>query len=241
MPPVGGTRHLARLLRALVATPSASRRTALAAGLGATRPRSRRRPWSSSWATSSPPSPMALAARRPPARGRRESGSSSPARRPLPDAGLVALEDAEAGRRRVVDAGRGGSATPTPRRRSAAGRDFRRWCARRRASPGSTSRRPTTRSPLAPFLPRPGRAAGARRDRRGEPAARRPACPPRPNLGPEPWPGRADRGRAVALLGPGPGARSRSRPAGSGDGGAAEAPGRPPRPRRPSRPTTGSA
>src|SRR5262249_59823424 len=44
LPPEGGTRHLARVVRALVATPATSRRTALSVGLERLRRGSRRAP-----------------------------------------------------------------------------------------------------------------------------------------------------------------------------------------------------
>lgn len=129
VPPGGGDRHLARVVRALVATPAASRRTDLAVGL--TRlGRSTRRALVvvlSDFLTTGPT---------PAGPWRRAAGRHDllalrlvdPREEALPDAGLIDLEDAESGAHRVVDSGsrrvRDAYARAAEDRRAA----FRRWC-----------------------------------------------------------------------------------------------------------------
>jgi len=128
LPPAGGTRQLARLLRALVATPAASRRTSLTAGLGAIG-RSARRSLIvalGDFLTPEPEGPWRRAARRHEVAAIR---LVEPREEALPAAGLIALEDAETGTRRVVDAGsrrvRAAYGRAAQDRRAA----FRSWCA----------------------------------------------------------------------------------------------------------------
>ncbi len=125
--PGGGTRHLARLLRALIATPATSRRTNLTAGferLG----RATRRALVialSDFLDPGPVGPWRAVARRHEVVAIR---LVEPREERLPDVGLVALEDAESGRQRVVDAGsrrvREAYEKAAGERREA----FRRWC-----------------------------------------------------------------------------------------------------------------
>jgi uncharacterized protein (DUF58 family) len=126
--PGGGTRHLARLLRALIATPASSRRTDLAAGLAPLR-RTTRRALVVVLSDFLDPGPIGTWR----AIARRHEVVAlrlvEPREETLPEAGLIALEEAETGRRRVVDAGsrrvRDAYAKAALERRDA----FRRWCA----------------------------------------------------------------------------------------------------------------
>ncbi|HWE36860.1 MAG TPA: DUF58 domain-containing protein [Isosphaeraceae bacterium] len=127
LPPAGGTRHLARLLRTLVATPAVSRRTELAAGLGRLSRRGRRSLVVAvgDFLGPEPVGPWRRAARRHEAVALRVF---DPREERLPPSGLLALEEAESGRRRVVDAGsrrvRDAYAKAAEERRAA----FRAWC-----------------------------------------------------------------------------------------------------------------
>ena len=128
LPPGGGTRHLSRLVRALVATPTASRRTALTVGL-APGPLGRARALIvvlSDFLTAEPVGVWQRASRRHQVIAIR---LVDPREEALPDAGLIDLEDAELGTRRVVDSGsarvRDAYAEAARRRRS----EYRRWCA----------------------------------------------------------------------------------------------------------------
>jgi uncharacterized protein (DUF58 family) len=126
--PDGGARHLARLLRMLVATPATSRRTALATGLVHLR-RAHRRGLVivlSDFLTSEPVAVWRQAGRRHEIIAIRVV---EPREEVLPAAGLLALEDAELGTRRTVDSSsaraRAAYARAARQRRAA----FRRWCA----------------------------------------------------------------------------------------------------------------
>jgi uncharacterized protein (DUF58 family) len=126
--PSGGVRHLSQLVRALVATPTTSPRTKLSAGLARVG-RSARRAMIvviSDFITEEPVGTWRRAARRHDTIAIRVV---DPREDRLPDAGLLALEDAEGGVARWVDSGSSGV-----RRRyaEAAGRraeTFQRWCA----------------------------------------------------------------------------------------------------------------
>ncbi len=126
--PAGGARHLARLVRALVATPTASHRTALTVGLPRLRRPARRAliVVLSDFLTPEPVGIWRQAARRHEVIALR---LIDPREESLPDAGLVDLEDAELGTRRVVDSSsprvRAAYAEAARTRRTA----FRRWCA----------------------------------------------------------------------------------------------------------------
>jgi len=128
LPPAGGARHLARLVRALVATPSRSRRTALAAGLRGLA-RSRRRALIvvlSDFLTVEPPAIWKPVARRHDIVAVR---LVEPRERALPPSGLVDLVDAELGTRRTVDLGSRKLRESYARAAEGRDRDFRRWCA----------------------------------------------------------------------------------------------------------------
>jgi uncharacterized protein (DUF58 family) len=146
--PRGGTRHLARLIRALVATPAFSRRTALGVGLARLR-RPVRRALVIVLSDFLTPEPVGLwreAARRHEVIALR---FVDPREETLPSAGLIDLEDAEEGARRVIDSG-------STRVRAAYGREaanrrtaYRRWC----AGAGLTGYEiATTDDPIGPLI-----------------------------------------------------------------------------------------
>jgi uncharacterized protein (DUF58 family) len=125
--PGGGTRHLARIVRALVATPATSRRTALTVGLARLR-RSARRALIVVLSDFLTPEPVGIwrqASRRHEVVALR---LVDPREDTLPDAGLLVLEEAESGTRRVVDSTskrlRESYAQAARQRRTT----YRRWC-----------------------------------------------------------------------------------------------------------------
>jgi uncharacterized protein (DUF58 family) len=128
LPPAGGVRHLSQLVRALVATPTTSPKTKLSIGLARVR-RSTRRAMLvviSDFVTEEPVATWRRVARRHDTIAIRVV---DPREMQLPDAGLIALEDAERGSKLLVD-----SSSPRVRRRyaeAAASRaqSFQRWCA----------------------------------------------------------------------------------------------------------------
>lgn len=128
LPPAGGVRHLSQIVRALVAAPTVSRRTALRESLGRIRRSSRRAMVVvlSDFDAAEPVGPWRRAARRNDVIAVRVT---HPLERRLPDVGVLAIRDAESGERLMADA-RG------ERRRLAYARDaeehrqaFIRWCA----------------------------------------------------------------------------------------------------------------
>lgn len=149
VPPGGGDRHLARVVRALVATPAASRRTDLAVGLPRLG-RSMRRALVVVLSDFLSPDPT------PAGPWRRAAGRHQvlalrfvdPREEALPDAGLIDLEDAEGGARRVVDSGsrrvREAYACAAEARRAA----FRRWCSTARVAGFEID---TTADPVGPL------------------------------------------------------------------------------------------
>jgi len=104
LPPSGGARQLARLTRALVASPSSSKRTDLASGLTTLAGSARRAlvVVLGDFLEPGPEAPWRRAARRHRVVAFR---LVDPRERALPDAGLIATADAETGRRRVIDSG----------------------------------------------------------------------------------------------------------------------------------------
>jgi uncharacterized protein (DUF58 family) len=146
--PGGGSRHLARLLRMLVATPTSSRRSGLTAGLHRPGRRARRGLIVAlgDFLTPEPIRPWRQAARRHDVLALR---LVEPREDALPEAGLIAIEDAETGRRQVIDAGskrvRAYYAQAARERRAA----FRAWCAEARVSGHDLV---TTDDPIGPLL-----------------------------------------------------------------------------------------
>src|SRR5207248_2821244 len=127
----GGDRHLARLLRPLIATPSTSRRTALAAGLQSPGHAGRRALIVAigDFLTDEPVGPWRRASCRNEVVAIR---LIDPREESLPDAGLIALKDAELGTRRVVDSGSRRVRDAYARAARERKESFRSWCAEAR-------------------------------------------------------------------------------------------------------------
>ncbi len=159
LPPGGGTRHLARLLRLLVATPSTSRKTGLAAGLTAAGcpPRRSLVVAIGDFLTPEPDAPWRRVSRRHEVVAMR---LVEPREESLPAAGLVALEDAETGVRRVVDSGSWRVRDAYARAAVARRATFRAWCAGVGVTGFDASTADDPLSPLVRFF-------------RGQPARRR--------------------------------------------------------------------
>lgn len=148
LPPGAGPRHLARLIRTLVVTPSRSRRTALAAGLAGPS-RSIRRALIvvlSDFLSDEPRSAWDAATRRHDVVAVRVV---DPREEALPPAGLLDLVDAETGATRVVDSGSRRARDDYAQRARDRARAFREWC---RASGLVGLDLPTTEDPIAPLL-----------------------------------------------------------------------------------------
>ena len=161
LPPSGGARHLARLVRALVATPSRSRRTALAAGLKGLS-RSRRRALVvvlSDFLTVEAPTSWRPVSRRHDVLAVR---LVEPRERALPRSGLVDLVDAELGVRRAADFGSRRVREAYARASEERDRDFRRWCSASGVTGLDVS---TENDPISPLI----RFFAGRATRRGGP------------------------------------------------------------------------
>lgn len=161
----GGERHLARLIRTLVATPSASRCTDLSVGLAHLK-RSTRRALVVVLSDFLADDPLPVGAWRRAARRHEVLALRliDPREERLPASALLALEDAEHGVRRLVDTGsrhlRDGYARAADARRDA----FRRWCSACGAAGFDVS---TAVDPIVPLTRIfSGRAASARRGTR---------------------------------------------------------------------------
>ncbi len=148
--PAGGARHLARLVRTLIVTPAASRRTSLAVGIGRLKRRSRRAlvVVLSDFldAGNEPITVWNRAARRNDVIACR---LIEPREEALPDAGLVRLTDAEIGTHRLVDTGsrkvRDAYARAAEARRVA----FRKLCVTTGLTPFELA---TTDDPIGPLI-----------------------------------------------------------------------------------------
>ncbi|MFO0909885.1 MAG: DUF58 domain-containing protein [Isosphaeraceae bacterium] len=129
VPPGGGERHLARLIRALVATPAASRQTDLTVGISRLR-RTTRRALVVVLSDFLLPSPAPNGLWRRAARRHEVIALRlvDPREEELPAAGLLAVEDTESGQHRLVPSSsrrvRARYAEAAVRRRAA----FRSWC-----------------------------------------------------------------------------------------------------------------
>ncbi len=148
IPPSSGSGHLARLIRALVATPSRSRRTALEVGLRGLA-RSRRRALLvvfSDFLTVEGPSTWKVAARRHDVIAVRVV---EPREQAIPPAGLVDLADAESGAKRTVDFGSKKVRAAYALAAEGRDREFRRWCA---TSGVLGVDLPTTSDPISPLI-----------------------------------------------------------------------------------------
>ena len=189
VPPQGGARHLARIVRSLVAAASLSRKTDLTAALTPlVRPATRRAliVLLSDFLDPGPPSPWRSVSRRNDVIALR---FVEPREETLPAVGLLDLRDAETGRGRIINAGsrqtrndylpRGGK---TSRRVPIL---VRRGGRRRARDPHDLR----SHRPPAPPVSRPGPPIGTSK-MTADPAPT-PVPPPfklpRPNLGPEPW------------------------------------------------------
>ncbi len=146
--PAGGARHLAQIVRALVATPTSSPKTNL--GVGLTRVlRTARRGMLvviSDFVTEEPAGSWRRVARRHDAIALRVV---DPREEKLPDAGLIVLEDAEGGQTRMVDS----SSVRVKKRYKHAARErsqaFQRWCAH---SGIEAFTMPTNIDPIVPLI-----------------------------------------------------------------------------------------
>lgn len=159
LPAGGGERHLARVLRTLVATPTASRGTHLAVGLPRIQHR-QRRGLIVALGDFLNPEPVPIWRRA--ARGHDVMALRlvDPREEQLPRARLVAVEDAETGKARIVDSGsarvRHAYARAARSRREA----FRSWCVEARITGYDLS---TTEDPIGPLQ----RIFAGRASRRG--------------------------------------------------------------------------
>jgi uncharacterized protein (DUF58 family) len=148
LPPDGGPRHLARLLRLLVATPATSRQTDLSIGLRRLR-RSARRALIIVLSDFLTPEPAGLWRR---AARRHEVVAIrlvDPREEVLPSAGLIDLEDAETGQRLTVDSSSARVRAAYAGAAKLRARAYRSWC----AEAGLTSfEMSTADDPLGPLL-----------------------------------------------------------------------------------------
>jgi uncharacterized protein (DUF58 family) len=159
LPPSAGARHLARLVRALVATPSRSRRTDLSTGLRGLA-RSRRRALVivlSDFLTIDPPSAWKPVARRHDVVAVR---LVEPREEVLPRSGLVSLVDAELGTRRLVDLGSRRVREAYARAAESRAREFRRWCSASGVAGLDVTTADDPISPLIRFFARRARRRG---------------------------------------------------------------------------------
>jgi uncharacterized protein (DUF58 family) len=126
--PAGGVRHLSQLVRALVATPTSSPKTRLSVGLARVRRTARRALLVviSDFVTEEAPASWRRAARRHDTIALRVV---DPREDKLPAAGLIALEDAEAGQTRIVDSGSAHIRKLYARSAVDRSQAFSRWCA----------------------------------------------------------------------------------------------------------------
>ena len=148
--PAGGPRHLSRLIRTLIVTPAASRRTSLVVGIGRLKRRSRR-------ALVVVLSDFLDAADEPVTTWNRASKRNDviacrliePREEALPNVGLIRLTDSEFGTRRLVDTGsrkvRDAYAQAAEARRIA----FRKFCGTSGVTPFELA---TTDDPIGPLI-----------------------------------------------------------------------------------------
>ncbi|MFI5457231.1 MAG: DUF58 domain-containing protein [Isosphaerales bacterium] len=126
--PAGGVRHLSQLVRALVATPTTSPKTKLSVGLARMRRTARRAMFVviSDFVTDEPVGTWRRAARRHDMIALRVV---DPRESQLPHAGLISLEDAERGSRRMVDTSSTRLRKQYAQAAAARTQSFQRWCA----------------------------------------------------------------------------------------------------------------
>ncbi len=127
LPPGGGPKHLARLLRILIATPAASRQSDISIAISRPR-RFARRGLLVAFSDFLTPEPIG------PWRQVRRRGEVvairvvDPREVELPNVGLMSIEDAETRSRRVVDTGSRRIREDYARAAASRDRDFRSWC-----------------------------------------------------------------------------------------------------------------
>ena len=148
IPPAGGVRHLAKIVRGLVATPAVSRKTALAVAPSRLS-RTRRRALVvvlSDFLDPGPPSMWRSVSRRNEAVALR---LVEPREEALPAAGLIAVEEAETGKHRVIDTS--SKRVREAYQRAAADRRaaFRSWCGEAGVVGHDVS---TAEDPISPLL-----------------------------------------------------------------------------------------
>jgi uncharacterized protein (DUF58 family) len=126
--PAGGIRHLSQLVRALVATPTTSPKTKLGVALARVRRMARRAMLVviSDFLTEEPVGTWRRAARRHDMIALRVVDARE---RELPDAGIIALENAESGSKMIVDSSAKGLRQDYARAAAARTQSFQRWCA----------------------------------------------------------------------------------------------------------------
>jgi uncharacterized protein (DUF58 family) len=126
--PAGGVRHLSQVVRALVATPTASSGTRLSLGLSRVRRAARRAMIVviSDFLAQEPNTAWRRAARRHDTIALR---LVDPREEQLPAAGLLTLEDSERGTRRVIDSSSKRVRRQYEKAASQRATSFRRWCA----------------------------------------------------------------------------------------------------------------
>ncbi|CAN5913106.1 DUF58 domain-containing protein [soil metagenome] len=158
LPPGGGPRHLSRLLRMLVVTPASSRLTDLSAGIARPKRFSRRGlvVVLGDFLDPGPSAPWRRVGRRGEVIAVRVVDRREEV---LPDAGLIALEDAETGRRKIVDSRSGKVRRAYARSAEQRRKAFRLWTGAASVTPLEIS---TEEDPLGPLL----RFFRSRRDRR---------------------------------------------------------------------------
>ncbi len=126
--PAGGVRHLSQVVRALVATPTSSPGTKLSVGLSRVRRTVRRAMIVviSDFMVQEPITAWRLAARRHDTIALR---LVDPREEHLPDAGILALEESETGKKRMIDSSSKRVRTQYQKAAELRATAFRRWCA----------------------------------------------------------------------------------------------------------------
>jgi uncharacterized protein (DUF58 family) len=148
LPPAGGVRHLSQLVRALVATPTASPKTKLSAGLARVR-RSARRSMLvviSDFISEEPAGSWRRGATRHDTIALRVV---DPREDQVPDAGIISLLEAETGRTRLLDTASARVRKQHARAGAARGQALQRWCANAGVHPFTMS---TDVDPIIPLI-----------------------------------------------------------------------------------------
>jgi uncharacterized protein (DUF58 family) len=148
LPPAGGVRHLSQLVRALVATPTTSPKTKLSAGLARVR-RSARRSMLvviSDFITEEPVGSWRRGASRHDTIALRVV---DPREDQLANAGILALQEAESGRTRTLDAGSARVRKHHAQAGEVRSQAFQRWCANAGVHPFTMT---TDVDPIVPLI-----------------------------------------------------------------------------------------